>query len=349
MQIVSAKTFLALAFCLLSYLQLASTLAFGSQQNNKGSRTTSSVIKAPEGTPPLVILPGFGNDQIDYINPLEQGEEFGLVASLTKRGFSCSVVPVQRGDWLKVARGIFFPSFWKRELKPEGPCYNWYLEKVGAAVRAAAAAAPGGRVVLVGHSAGGWLARAALARRREEPPLAALVAGLVTLGSPHRAPEPPVQDMTFGCLAYVDQTYPGAYLRDRRGGGGGGGLFYLTVAGDAVEGDPAAGRRTQESYAFGSYAAVCGRGDVTGDGVVPLNSAHLDGAAQLTLPGVFHSINNPVWYGSEKVVDLWLRPLVSSLQQQKKLSKNAGGRPLPNLAKKGKGPAWLTKMLTATK
>lgn len=53
---------------------------------------------------------------------------------------------------------------------------------------------------------------------------------------------------------------------------------------------------------------VCGRGDVVGDGVVPLESSHLEGAKQVTLDGVFHSINAPdAWYGSEGVVDSWLK------------------------------------------
>lgn len=66
--------------------------------------------------------------------------------------------------------------------------------------------------------------------------------------------------------------------------------------------------------AWGSYKMVCGKGDVTGDGVVPLESAHLEGAAQVTLPA-YHSIspvNDPYgkvrgsWYGSDDMVDAWL-------------------------------------------
>ena len=34
-----------------------------------------------------------------------------------------------------------------------------------------------------------------------------------------------------------------------------------------------------------------GRGDVTGDGVVPLTFTQLDGAEQIVLDGVLHSIN----------------------------------------------------------
>ena len=39
---------------------------------------------------------------------------------------------------------------------------------------------------------------------------------------------------------------------------------------------------------------VCGEGAVTGDGIVPLQAAHLDDkrVLRLTLDGVFHSIND---------------------------------------------------------
>ena len=52
---------------------------------------------------------------------------------------------------------------------------------------------------------------------------------------------------------------------------------------------------------------------MSGDGVVPLEWTQLEGAAQVRLPGVLHSINEagttlPTdrWYGSEGVVDRWL-------------------------------------------
>jgi len=47
------------------------------------------------GPPPrFLILPGFGNDKIDYINPLNQGEEIGFVQQLKSRGYDVDVVPV---------------------------------------------------------------------------------------------------------------------------------------------------------------------------------------------------------------------------------------------------------------
>ena len=42
---------------------------------------------------PIVICPGFGNDQIDYRNPLNQGEEYGFVTALTRRGFDPDLLP----------------------------------------------------------------------------------------------------------------------------------------------------------------------------------------------------------------------------------------------------------------
>eukprot|EP00968_Pinguiococcus_pyrenoidosus_P016244 scaffold1541_cov256-Pinguiococcus_pyrenoidosus.AAC.32 len=35
---------------------------------------------------PVVVLPGFGNDAVDYINPLGKGEELGIVSAFKRRG-----------------------------------------------------------------------------------------------------------------------------------------------------------------------------------------------------------------------------------------------------------------------
>ena len=71
---------------------------------------------------------------------------------------------------------------------------------------------------------------------------------------------------------------------------------------------------------------TCGRGDVTGDGVVPLSYTQLDGAEQIVLEGVLHSINEagttlPTerWYGSEGVIDRWLP------QVRRAVSSSSGG------------------------
>lgn len=52
--------------------------------------------------------------------------------------------------------------------------------------------------------------------------------------------------------------------------------------------------------------------------------AHLEGAEQVTLEGVFHSVDKPdEWYGSEGVVDRWLAAVVKELGPSRGLK--AGG------------------------
>lgn len=248
------------------------------------------------------------------------GEEAGMVQALRRRGFPVYVVPVKRTDWLKFANGLVTPSFWSQTMTPRDPSFAWYLDKVITTVETAVTEAEGNKALLVGHSAGGWLARAALGdgtwagAAAEEA--SDLVRGCVTLGSPHLPPAPPGMDVTRGALVHVHVNYPGAFLKNK-------GISYLTVAGVAVEGKrdqrnraerrkvtagSETGRERIEDFAWRSYVQVCGRGDVIGDGVVPVEAAHLEGAKQISLKDVFHSINAPkAWYGSEEVIDLWLR------------------------------------------
>ncbi|GMP42126.1 hypothetical protein CsSME_00011965 [Camellia sinensis var. sinensis] len=63
------------------------------------------------------------------------------------------------------------------------------------------------------------------------------------------------------------------------------------------------------------YKQVCGQADVWGDGVVPEVAAHLEGALNISLDGVYHS---PVgsddesrpWYGSPAIVEQWIHHLL---------------------------------------
>ena len=69
-------------------------------------------------------------------------------------------------------------------------------------------------------------------------------------------------------------------------------IAYVTVGGDAVAGSDE-GEDVISKAAFNAYKMVCGRGDVSGDGVIPLEWTQLDGAQQVVLPGVVHSIAEP--------------------------------------------------------
>lgn len=316
---------------ILKLILLASTLALNaalslqspfSSPNGKGGASEESSIKTP-----VVICPGFGNDKVDYISPLSQPPEIGLVSVLQRRGFeSVSIVDVSRPDWIRVAGGLFDKDFYFNEAEPTGLGYGWYLKRLKECVNEAFERSEGERVLLLGHSAGGWLARAAMSdgtwndgvRTPER------IRGLVTVGAIHRPPEGGASCVTRGALAYTDRTYPGAFLKEE-------GVAYVSVGGDAIVGDKSAsnadptdadrlyatrGEGSSSRVAYTSYEAVSGNGEMTGDGVVPLEYTQLDGARQVRLEGVLHSINEagttiPTdrWYGSEGVVDRWL-PLV---------------------------------------
>ena len=292
----------------------------------QATKTTTTFTGKPPSDVKLLILPGFGNDPIDY--DLPQAPEGSLTRALQARGWSENQIrklPMKRGDWFQVFwKGCLDPKFWAGDAPPTRPAFAWYLELIQSTVEEMCAegdAQNGGdvHVALLAHSAGGWLARAALACGDTEitkiPSFRDRIAGLVTLGSPHAPPPPQIMDMTRGALLWTDKTYPGAYWQDD--------LFYLTVMGNAIAGQAQKRQspfepQTVAGFAYESYGAVCGDGTTTGDGVVPLCAGHLEGAKQLTLDGVFHSINAPAsWYGSDAKIDSWHDLVLQELVQWK--------------------------------
>jgi hypothetical protein len=255
--------------------------------------------------PRFLILPGFGNDAIDYINPLKRGLNFGIVQSLSNRGYDVDVVPIQRYQWLNILSGIFSPEFWKGSCTPQG-LFEFYFRAVDDSVREIKGNSDQ-PLILIGHSAGGWLARGILGNGiweagYQRDRTSDLVVGLITLGAPHLPPVESAPDMTRGALRYVDVSYPGAHLNLETDQS----IFYVTVAGTAVKGDLSAAEGSMNKFATGSYTQVTGKpGDCVGDGVVPLSHAHLSGAERITLD-CFHSIQSDNWYGGDSIIDKWL-------------------------------------------
>jgi hypothetical protein len=168
------------------------------------------------------------------------------------------------------------------------------LDRVAERAEVLAARSPTGRVTLIGHSSGGVMLRLFLAN----DPFAGRtyngtrwVDRLYTLGSPHTAVR------ATPLRAMVDRRYPGARFADR--------VHYIAVAGALAPGE---GSGLSARMGPRSYQAIAGRIDLEGDGLVPVQSALLDGAEAITLPGVAHGgAFGPRWYGTPAVVEQWWR------------------------------------------
>ena len=306
-------------------LLLALLLQFLGPRPTMSWFTANTVSRAVPDNVRLLILPGFGNDSGDYF--LEKAPQGSLVCSLKKRGWrddQISVLSTKRTDWLQVfLNGALDLDFWLARAPPTRPAFAWYLNRIAASIDELTDNQDDVAVVLIGHSAGGWLARAALGfgsctstGRPENNTYGAAISldcvlGMVTLGTPHLPPPPEVMDMTRGALRITHEQFPGAHHD---------GLFYITAIGNAIQGVKQERKTPFEStdmagFAFESYQAVCGEGDAVGDGVVPQSAGHLDGALQLDLDGIFHSIGTPDrWYGSDSVMDLWYDDMMQQIE-----------------------------------
>lgn len=290
---------------------------------------------------PAVILPGLGNNSGDYQQ---------LSSSLEARGVSSVVAKVSRPDWLRNAAGLLDGNYWKGTLCPR-PVLDWYLERIEKAVSEASLLANGQKISLIGHSAGGWLARVYLAEFGVDRVSLLLTLGTPHLPPPKGVPG--VIDQTRGLLDYVEKFCPaacygpqlkyvciaGRYLKGER-------LFKSTIKGSTSKMESIAGANgnlmvvaNQEDiegidntmyeesmnesatpalrarFVGQGYKQVCGQADVWGDGVVPVVTAHLEGAMNITLEGVYHSpvgsddISRP-WYGSSTILDKWVHHLL---------------------------------------
>ncbi|CAM8945222.1 unnamed protein product [Rhodiola kirilowii] len=312
---------------------LASAAFISKPQNFRLLRISSTPDSAnSSGTclpRPAVILPGLGNNTGDY--------EKLQMTLMEKGGVPSVVAKVSRLDWFRNAAGLVDANYWKGTLSPR-PVLDWYLKRVDDAVREAKELAEGGTLSVIGHSAGGWLARVYMEEFGRDG-----ISLLLTLGTPHLPPPkglPGVIDQTRGLLYYVEeQCAKPEYTPE---------VKYVCIAGRYIQGSPIIGPSGVASdytttslntiqpdseaatlnditksapptlrarFVGQGYKQVCGQSDVWGDGVVPEVSAHLDGALNISLDGVYHS---PVgsddelrpWYGSPAIVDQWIHHLL---------------------------------------
>jgi triacylglycerol esterase/lipase EstA (alpha/beta hydrolase family) len=225
---------------------------------------------------PTVILPGY-LESADVYLPLQQ--------ALTALGTPTTTVPLRKRDWL--------PTLGGRSMVP-------ILRQLDRTVKAALIDNHAHQINLIGHSAGGWISRIYIGAVpytihgdvTESAGLwnaKAKIANLITLGTPHISGE----RWTRKNLDFVNDNYPDATYPDVR---------YICVAGKSVFG----AKKFGQWLAYSSYEMTCGKGDVWGDGITPIEAAHLQGAKNITIEGVKHSPRTSgIWYGSPEVIDRW--------------------------------------------
>ena len=228
---------------------------------------------------PTVILPGYLESAIAYL-PLEK--------SLQQLGFPTVTVPLRRRDWI--------PTLGGRSVTP-------ILRQLDHTVKQILVQCNASQINLIGHSAGGWLSRIYLGEKpysgRGEVTSSVwqahpLVATVITLGTPHISQE----RWTRWNLDFVNQNYPGAFYTNVR---------YVCVAGKTIFGQ----RRRGSWLAYSSYQLTCGNGNTWGDGITPIEAAHLEGASNIVIEGVKHSPrSSPIWYGSPEPLQAWVQYLV---------------------------------------
>eukprot|EP00252_Welwitschia_mirabilis_P015719 TRINITY_DN3481_c0_g1_i2.p1 TRINITY_DN3481_c0_g1~~TRINITY_DN3481_c0_g1_i2.p1 ORF type:complete len:322 (+),score=50.46 TRINITY_DN3481_c0_g1_i2:73-966(+) len=249
---------------------------------------------------PAVILPGLGNSSNDYKN---------LASTLESRGIHTIIAKVSRLDWLRNAAGLLDPNYWKGTLHPS-PVLDWYIERIQEAVSEATLQANGQKISLLGHSAGGWLARIYMANFGMDQ-----VSLLLTLGTPHQYIK---GERLIGSFSTDSMRKPKELAMDGGDLTGTSREQRLDVITENVSEKPSymsANLAWRARIVGQGYKQVCGRADVWGDGIVPEISAHLEGATNISLDGVYHSpvgsddISRP-WYGSSVVIDKWIHHLL---------------------------------------
>jgi triacylglycerol esterase/lipase EstA (alpha/beta hydrolase family) len=224
---------------------------------------------------PTVIVPGYFAQSQEYF-PLED--------SLRQQNIPAVTVPLSRWDWLPTVGG--------RSMLP-------ILRKIDQTIGEVLLQYPQSPINVIGHSAGGWIMRIYLG---DQPynihgenletiwPNRTQVQTLVSLGTPHRS----FEYWTRKNLNFVNENYPDAFYAH---------INYVCLAGKAVYGE----FNSKHWLAYNSYKLTCGQGNTWGDGITPIEAAHLAGATNLILENVQHAPRNQgLWYGSPEILEQWI-------------------------------------------
>jgi pimeloyl-ACP methyl ester carboxylesterase len=229
---------------------------------------------------PIVIVGGFLSAASDY----GKWQRVFAASPISRRSF---VVDIGRLIWATTQDDTFRPQ----------------LLAIGKNVEAARRATGAEKVWLVCHSAGGRISRLWMG----DKPYGGVpcgghpyVRGIIFLGSPYQTQEPWARRST----SFANTNYPGAFYPD---------VQYFSAIGKSVYGKR--NGNIEQRLAYVSYRAVDpAQPEQWGDGVITLTAAHVPGATNHTLDGIYHGgiLGRPS-YISPPALRIWAQPLKDEL------------------------------------
>ena len=155
-----------------------------------------------------------------------------------------------------------------------------------------------GKITIIGHSSGGVMLRLFLSNK---PEFGVIYNGknkaniLITLGSPHNAIRSTV------LRKMVNNKYPGSYFKKD--------VSYVSIAGN-LSIDSKDIKKITKRIASSSYLSINGNKDSKGDGLVPLESAMLEGSKKIVINDSAHSkLFGENWYCNIEITKIWWEKL----------------------------------------
>ena len=123
---------------------------------------------------------------------------------------------------------------------------------------------------------------------------------LVTLGTPHgmAAVPPRARHAGLEAVRFLDRQTPGAWFAPT--------TAYLSVGSDFIRPGMEDPIRRWDRARGRAFRSIVGPTPAAGgDGIVPITTAHLSGAEQLTFHDVRHGHTGSPWYADDEIVDRW--------------------------------------------
>lgn len=236
-----------------------------------------NVMPAHKPSPHVVILGGFLTEAAMYEPMRERLLEHGAAR--------VSIAPIHMPDWAVMA------------FAGMGPL----LLRGARAIREARRESPD-PVMVIGHSLGGVIGRLAMAAEPldgRSAGVAADVACLVTLGSPHYlVPDIPWRHAGQRATEHLEQVSPGAWFAPD--------TSYLTVGSSMVRSShraPTSSWVTVLNEVLGKLAGHTP--GATSDGLIGSDRCRLDGARHIEFNDVLHGLFYGPWYGDAEVIERW--------------------------------------------